>query len=281
MGEEGENSMKQMNDEKSPQQVDAGQVPKQADEANDGKIPGNQPTIHFYLSESEAVLYSLENIVSNIHVLKQRNGYRTFLLCGSEPRVGTTSVAINLAISMAMAGWDTILVDGNIRKMSAMKRHGDEVQLGLSDYLAGKNELEDVLYPTNIPHLCHIPSITMYDNPISLICSERMDILLKALAARFDYVIMDFPALSSSSDAAVLSAKADATIMVTAQGALAEVYYDCLENLTEKCSNLLGVIVNKTDLSEYRKSMKHFNYLYKHKYAKKSHAAAAKAQQKG
>ena len=85
---------------------------------------------------------------------------------------------------------------------------------GLTTVLAGEDKLVDALLPTAVPGLHLLPCGPVPANPSELLASKRFQLLLHALCATFDRVIIDSPPLLTVTDACVLSASADATLLV-------------------------------------------------------------------
>ena len=69
-----------------------------------------------YRSNNQTLNDAYDRIAAEIHIKKQKKDYKTFLVTGCESGVGSTTVVISLATSMALAGWKTALVDVDMRK---------------------------------------------------------------------------------------------------------------------------------------------------------------------
>ena len=228
--------------------------------------------INLYRCKDEIVNDAYDRAVVNIYLQKEKKGYKSFLLCGSEAGVGTTSTSVELAISLSVAGWKTILVDGDLRKGSKYKRLNEDAKQGLSDYICSRARLEDCIYSTNWELLHYIPcGISKEESPVRMLCSANMDKVMKKLQDEYDFVIIDVPSLNSAVDAQILTVKTDATILVTA---LHSSKRRCLEEarkqLVKAGGNLIGVIENKVDMEEYKKYIKDYDYFKQKKFAKTS-----------
>ena len=161
---------------------------------------------------------AFDQAVMNIHIQRERKGYKTFTICGCEPGDGTTTVAINLAAALASSGWKTVLVDGDMRKKNMFKRLNEETTIGLSNYLTEQVTINEIIYETTTDMLSYIPCGDLTNNPVRLLCSTKMDEAKKALMERFDFVIFDMPAMNAAMDANVMAVKSDACILVVASG---------------------------------------------------------------
>ena len=230
-------------------------------------------TINLYKTTSSKVVDAFDNVVANICLQREKNGYKSFLITGVEPGVGTTTVAVELAIDLAVTGWRTLLLDADMRKNKAYKRLSENVFVGLVDYIKGEVEESKIVYKTNIDNLEFIPCGNVKDNnPLRLLYSNHMAKLLKKLNSEYDYVIIDVPALNSSVDPHILSVKADATIMVVAlDGSSRKYLEDACERLKKEGANVIGVIENKVNNEAYKEYIKDFDYFTEKRYLQGNH----------
>ncbi len=231
--------------------------------------------LEIYKNENTVLNDAFDQAVMNLHVMKKQNGYKSFVICGCEPGDGTTTVAINLAAAMASSGWKTVLIDGDMRKKNTYKRLNEYATFGLSDYLIGKTSIENVIYETTTDNLSYIPCGGLIDNPVRLLCSAKMTNAKEELSKSFDYIIYDMPALESSMDAKVIAVNVDATILVSAIGKTSKNgLVEAANTLQEVKANLIGTIINKTDMYQYASLHKDYDYFIKERYAKKTNGKA-------
>lgn len=226
--------------------------------------------INLYRCKDEIINDAYDRAVVNIYLQKEKKGYKSFLLCGSEAGVGTTSTSVELAISLSVAGWKTVLVDGDLRKGSKYKRLNEETKVGLSDYICGTANWQDCIYKTNWELLNYIPCGTAQEeSPVRMLCSVNMDKVMKKLQEEYDFIIIDVPSLNSSVDAQILAVKADASILVTAlKSSKRRSLEEAKNQLVAAGGNLIGVIQNKVDMEEYKKYIKDYDYFKQKKFAK-------------
>ncbi len=227
--------------------------------------------LNLYRNDQEMIVDAFDRIVVELFKENQVNGYKTFLICSCNAGVGSTSISMELAISLSVAGWRTVLIDGDLRKERQYKRLNQKVEAGLSDYIIRQLEPEDILYPTNWPGLQYIAcGHQMDETPVKLLCSQRMGELISYLKANYDFVLFDLPALNSVVDAAIVGSKTDCAFLVTASG---ETKFRDLETakkqLEEAGANLLGVILNKVSVDDYQYYMQDYNYFSDKEYLKR------------
>lgn len=222
--------------------------------------------IDFYANKNCISQEAIERIIVEIHLLKQKNGSKKFILSGCEPGVGTTTIAINLAITMASAGWRTIIIDGDLRKKINYKRINDELELGLTNYLLDEITYLETTYDTNLKHLHYIPSGSRRLNPISLLCSNKVDELMNQLSKDYDYIIMDMPSITTSVDTNVMANKMDGVILVSEYGKTdIRSIKESRDILYKSEAKISGIILNKIKNNEYGRMIKNFAYYKSHK----------------
>ncbi len=223
--------------------------------------------IDFYSNTNHLINDAIDRIVVEIHLKKQRDGYKKFMICGCEPGVGATTIAISLAISLAKLGWKTILIDGDLRKTAKYKRLNEELEIGLSDFLSGESLYPHIVYDTNLKNLFYIPSGSKTGNPISLLCSEKVDEVLDQLCKEYDYIILDMPSLTTSVDPNVMASKVDGAILVSeyAKTDISSIK-ESRDILNKSGGNIAGIILNKIDTKEYGHIIKNFDYYKNQKY---------------
>lgn len=231
-----------------------------------------------YRQKNPVVNDAFDRLAVEIHLKKQNFNYKSFMLCGCEPGVGTTTIGIDLAISMAAAGWKTLLIDCDMRKEASYKRLNENSEHGLYDYLNGKKSKESIITKTNNENLYYIPSGNGMGGQISLLCSARMQELMKNLKNEYDYIILDVPSLSSSADGLILAGQVDGVVLISAQN------YSSIKNIAnikeklEKANaNILGIIANKVNKKEFKKYINYYDYFVNNKYlADKKHKGVVK-----
>lgn len=180
---------------------------------------------------------------------------RSILVTSSMPSDGRSTTAANLAVVMAQAGHNVLLIDADLRRPSQQRLFDLPNTLGLTSLLlefqASKDDAEieklvhNVVQPTRVEGLQLLTSGPIPPNPSELLGSTKMKLLLSKLAAQYDFVILDSPAVLLATDPAVLSVHADATLLVAWVGKSRKVHLQqAAEHLREVNANLLGCVLN-------------------------------------
>lgn len=187
-------------------------------------------------------------------------GFKVFLITSCGPDEGKSTVAFDLARSMAESGKKVALVDADMRKSVMISRHkierGQNRIGGLSQYLANIASIEDVLCETNVPNMYMLMSGPLTPNPTEILNGRLFDELISYLRRNFDAVIIDSPPLASVIDAAIIAPKCDGSILVMSVGNNKKrIAMDVKKQLERTGSKILGVVLNKVNVekSEYYK----------------------------
>lgn len=230
-------------------------------------------TIELYQTSNSVVIDAFDNVVANVCLHREKNGYKSFMLTGCEPSVGTTTIAVELSIALARTGWRTLLLDADMRKNTAYKRLNENIFVGLTDYILGKTDEASIIYGTNTDLLDYIPCGNIKgNNPLRMLYSHRTTKLLSVLNSAYDFILIDVPALNSSVDPHILSVKADATILVAALDGSSKKYLEeARERLIKDGANIIGVIQNKVSMEAYKDYLKDYDYFTEKKYLHGNH----------
>ena len=226
--------------------------------------------LEIYKNDNYILNDAFDQSVMNLHILKKQNGYKSFVICGCETGDGTTTVAINLAAALASSGWKTVLIDGDMRKKNRYKRLNENVSEGLSDYLMDRVSLDKIICETTTDNLSYIPCGELIDNPVRLLCSNKMSVARNELANTYDFIIYDMPAVNAAMDAKVIAVNVDATIIVSSIGDTSKRgLIEAANSLAEAKANIIGTIINKVDMEQYVSYHRDYDYFQKERYAKK------------
>ena len=168
-----------------------------------------------------------------------------------QPNEGKSTTSTNLAIAFARAGYTTLLIDADIRNsiMSGVFKSKERIA-GLTDYLVGKNDLSQGLCETDVPNLFVIESGQSSPNPTALLQSKNFDEMMNILRRHYDYIIVDTPPIGLVIDAAIISQKCDASLLVAEAGSVKrKALQKSKEQLEQTGTPFLGVVLNKYDVS--------------------------------
>ena len=165
---------------------------------------------------------------------------------------GKSSIAVNLAISLAQAGSKVLLIDADTRNPSLHRylRLKKDPLVGLSSILSGEMKVGDCLLQAE-QGFDVIPGGPVPPNPVELISSDAMKDLLLVATEHYDYVICDAPPVGVVTDAAELSPLCDGVLYVIKQKyANKNQVHSALKNLQKVNAKILGTVLNQYDISK-------------------------------
>jgi succinoglycan biosynthesis transport protein ExoP len=190
---------------------------------------------------------SLRAVRTAIMGREVNSGPRLIGIVSCLPSEGKTTIASNLAHLFAASGRHTMLVDGDLRNTTLTRHYAPNARYGLSDVLQ-HSESQITVTDVNIaPRLDFIPAMgSGRATDINLfIGSSAMQGELKVMKA-YDYVVVDLPAMSLSSDVKALVPLLDAVIFIIEAGrTTSDDVSEALETLQQANGKVLGAILNK------------------------------------
>jgi capsular exopolysaccharide synthesis family protein len=191
---------------------------------------------------SEAV----RRLRTNLQFIDVANRPKSIVISSSIPGEGKSTIAINLAVSLADTGTRVILVDADLRRPSIAEYVGIEGRVGLTTVLIGRAEVEDLIQPLGTTGLDLLPAGQIPPNPSELLGSTAMAGLLEQLSASYDIVLLDGPPLLPVTDAVVLSKLAGgALVVVGADRTHRPQLQQSLELLETAGAHVFGIVMNK------------------------------------
>ena len=220
-------------------------------------------TVEIIANISEPVEEALRTIRSNIQFCSADKAVKTICLTSCIPNEGKSVTSMNLAASIAGAEKKVLYIDADMRKPKFYKNVNIKLNSGLSNYLSGLADVNEVISKTNIKNLDLILCGPKPPNPAELIGSKRFAALLENVKEHYDYIIIDTPPLGSMIDAAIVSSKTDGTIILIEYKAIeVEKAKKVKEQLQKANANIIGVILNKIPKKEMN-DYYHYNYYYR------------------
>ena len=209
---------------------------------------------------------SYRSIRTTLLVSAPAGRIKTLLFTSPLAKEGKSATVANLGTTLAEASKTVVIVDSDLRKprQSRIFWSHPNNSPGLSRYLSGNAEPDEVIKPTEIPHLYLVSSGPLPANPIELLTSDKMESLVAYLKKKFDYVLFDTPPLLAVSDALAMGPMADAIILVARGG---QTPIQALKQAKQKLDahklKCLGVVLNGVDLLEqdgyYAKQYYHYS----------------------
>lgn len=199
-------------------------------------------------------------IQTNLELSTSHGAPRTLTVTSTRPKEGKSTTSYAIAHSLARAGRKVVLVDGDMRSPAVHREFGLQNDIGLSNYLAGNNDLSASLHPSRQPGLSIMTAGPQPPNAADLLTGDRLNKLLETLLEHASHVIIDSPPVMGLADAPLIASAVEGTIFVVeARAVRTSLASMALNRLRRANINLLGAVLTKFDA-------KHTQYSYGYEY---------------
>jgi capsular exopolysaccharide synthesis family protein len=184
---------------------------------------------------------------------------KVVLITSALPNEGKSTVAANLAHTLALGGSRVLLVDGDLRRGHLHKAMGLAQEPGLAELLSEPVDPAKLMQRNSMPNLCFIAAGARVNNAGDLFLRPALDVLLAQWRKEFDYVLIDSSPVFATDDAATLAPRVDGTLFVVrSRFSGARQVQEALELLLRRQAKVLGVVFNRADTSA--KSYHYYKY---------------------
>lgn len=226
---------------------------------------GSVPYVHFKERSKQTVKYlriidesinpefkeAIRMVRNKVDRCAKENSIKTILITSSLAGEGKSTIAINLAISLAQEEKKVVLIDCDLRNPSDSAILDVEPKSGLVEYLKEKVELDECIYTSeqlgmykNIK-LMFIPGGKAVADGTALLESQRMKVLIETLREKADYVILDSAPVGLLTDSSVLAQYADGSVFVVRKDfASKDHILSAMEHLSESNIQIMGCVLN-------------------------------------
>lgn len=192
---------------------------------------------------------------------------KLFVVTSANSAEGKSVATANIAISFAMLGKKTLIIDADMRKPMQAKIWGAKVKNGIAEHLAGMGNCEICEVEGDLPlYVCccnRIPS-----NPTEMLSSSAMKEMLESFYNEYDYIFIDTPPITTVVDAQILSSISDGVIIIAKSGYTTRDELQVSINLLEQVgANICGVSLTQMDPKSAKRAGKYkYKYGYGYKY---------------
>lgn len=175
---------------------------------------------------------------------------KVLLITSAVPNEGKSTVAANLARTMALGGSRVLLVDADLRKGHLHEMMGMQCEPGLVELLHHPDDLDGVIQKDSIQNFFFLSRGKAMGYTSDLFLGQAFDAVLARLRQQFDYVIIDSSPVFAADDASTLAPKVDGTLFVVRGNySSARQVREGLELLCQRQSKILGLVFNRADAS--------------------------------
>ena len=188
---------------------------------------------------------------------------KTVVISSAAPSEGKSTTVANLAITTALMGVKTLLVDADLRRPVVHSLFGLEREPGMINALAEKLPLEKVVKPSGIESLDILTCGAIPPNPSELLNSQRMRELIKTLSEHYDLVLFDSPPVLTVTDTCVLGSRVEGVVLVVQSHSTDRRALNRAKILLSNVkANLLGAVLNRIEISTLVGSYDYYYYHY-------------------
>lgn len=181
------------------------------------KARRNNPAISFAGNHS-AIAEAFREIRTMLQFFDVDDPPRAIVVTSSLPSEGRSTTAMNIALALAEADQNVVLVEGDMRGPRLHSQLEVMGSVGFSTVLTGEGSLPEVLQKTRFPGLTALTSGPAPPNPSELLGSPAAKKIMSELRGAFDFVIIDSSPLLAATDATVLAAQSDGVLMISRFG---------------------------------------------------------------
>lgn len=232
-----------------------GQIP-----TSPSKSRGGQSPIVCSHPKSKAA-ESFRSLRTNTQFLNFNQSLKTLMVTSPGPGEGKTSVATNLAASIAQTDSRVLLCSCDLHspRAESLLAEPNGRGHGLTHVLTGQSDLEDSIRPTTVENLWLLPTGPLPPNPSELLGSPAMGEVLAQAAQSMDYVVIDTPPVLGLSDAAVLAPQVDGTVIVVQAARTSRTSaQEAVGVLKRLDAKMVGAVLNRAEAAGHKNVYPHY-----------------------
>ena len=194
---------------------------------------------------------SIRIIRNKVERSAKEHALKTILVTSTMPGEGKSTIAVNLALSLAQEGKRVVLIDTDLRNPTDGEILNFEPELGIIDFLKGDINPKDCMYSANrmgmdkkIPFF-FIPGGKAVSDGDNYLGSRRMKLMIESLEDQVDYLILDSAPVGLLTDASLLAQHADSVVYIIKKDyAKTDDILRGMEHLTEGKVHTIGCVLN-------------------------------------
>ena len=175
---------------------------------------------------------------------------KVLLITSAVPNEGKSTIAANLARTLALGGSRVLLVDADLRKGRLHEMMGLQCEPGLVELLHQPDNLDSVIQRDSLQNFAFLSRGKALGHAGDLFLGQAFDQVLARMRQQFDYVLIDSSPVFAADDASTLAPKVDGTLFVV-RGNFSSVRQvrEALELLHQRQAKVLGLVFNRADAS--------------------------------
>ncbi|MFQ5771585.1 MAG: tyrosine-protein kinase family protein [bacterium] len=207
----------------------------------------------------------IERLVTKLDTLRDGRLNQIVLITSAVLGEGKSTLASRIALSSARnRKKPTLLVDFDLRRPRLHQIFRVKESPGVAEILRSTLPLEFCFKKTSVPNLMLLPSGKLRDNPVDLLCLDKLDNLFTEVRTLFDNVIIDSPPTIPVSEPLVLGKSVDNVILVIKAGATSKQVVKCaIDMFYDVGIDISGIVLNNmNNVLPYYYDYKYYHYGY-------------------
>jgi capsular exopolysaccharide synthesis family protein len=182
---------------------------------------------------------------------KDADACKAVLVTSPEAGDGKTTLAANLAVSLARAGKRTLVIDADLRRPRLDAAYGLENQTGLTSVLAGATAFAGAVQQGPVKGLAVLTSGPLIPNPVEALTCARFKDLLDTVRNDYDAVLIDAPPVLGVTDACLVALRVDGVLLTLRMGRKGKVSAQRACSLLQAVgAHVLGVVVTGMNVTD-------------------------------
>ncbi len=219
-------------------------------------------------SDKKSVLWeAYQALRTNMSFLTDHGVPRSFQVTSTRPNEGKSTSAYMLGKVLAANGKTVLIIDSDMRNPSMHKIFETHNNAGLSNFLAGEDNLNTLVQPTADAGVSLMPAGPIPPNPAELLSNNRLPELIELLKGRYNYVVIDSPPVLGLADAPLISRAVEGVVYtIEANGAKIKGIESALQRLQMARATIFGAILSKHD---NKNAQYGYGYGYEYEYGER------------
>ncbi|AKH62315.1 MULTISPECIES: polysaccharide biosynthesis tyrosine autokinase [Photorhabdus] len=213
---------------------------------------------------TDLAIEALRSLRTTLHFSMMESANKVILLSGSAPELGKSFISVNLAAVLALGNKRVLLIDADMRRGHLHKVLESPQSLGLSEYLAGQNQLKEIITRTYLTELDFVSRGDTPPNPSELLMHNRFKELLSWAEEHYDYVLIDTPPILAVTDAAIIGRYAGTSLLIARYYKTRVKEVDiAIRRFEQNGIHIKGVLLNAVEKNSSLYYGGHYQYSYK------------------
>lgn len=205
---------------------------------------------------------SIKKLRGRLEQSSKKHNYKAIMITGSLENEGKSSIAVNLALSLAENKHKVLLIDGDLRKPSLNKILNTEFKSSLNEYLNKEKSLKQIIHVLPKHNLSVIFALSDVEHAEEMNDVQLWKKLISEAKKEYDYIIVDSSPAYLINDALAINEAVDASLLVVRQHhATSLVINKTVSRLVSVKNNLIGIVYNGNVIDWIKQSKVH-NYRY-------------------